>query len=58
MITGYLDSGLMTIFMVGVVLVMFNAVRRWIAVMQGAPAPEEAFGEPVGAGGEIKMGCC
>jgi hypothetical protein len=41
-----------------VVLVVFSAVRRWIAVMQGAPAPEEAFGEPVTGSGEIKMGCC
>ena len=58
MITGYLDTGLMAIFIVGVVLVGFNAARRWIAVLRGAPAPEEAFGEPVTAGGEIKMGCC
>ncbi len=58
MITGYLDSGLMVIFIVGVVLVVFGAARRWIAVLQGAPAPEEAFGEPVTAGDEIKMGCC
>jgi len=58
MITGYLDSGLMTIFIVGVVLVEFSAARRWIAVLKGAPAPEEAFGEPVDDAGEIKMGCC
>jgi carbon starvation protein len=58
MITGYLDSALMAIFIVGVVLVVFDAARRWMAVLQGAPAPEEAFGEPVTAGGDIKMGCC
>jgi carbon starvation protein len=58
LITGYLDTGLMTIFMLGVVLVVFGAACRWIAVLQGAPAPAEAFGEPVSAGGEIKMGCC
>jgi carbon starvation protein len=58
MITGYLDSGLMAIFIVGVVLVVFDAGRRWIAVLHGAPAPEEAFGEPVSAAGDIKMGCC
>ncbi|MBZ5725678.1 MAG: carbon starvation protein A [Acidobacteriia bacterium] len=56
--TGYLDSLLMTIFIVGVVLVVFDAVRRWIAVLNGAPAPPDAFGEPVTATGEIKMGCC
>jgi hypothetical protein len=58
MITGYLDSALMTIFIVGVVLVVFSAARRWIAAMHGVPAPKEAFGEPVTANGEIRMGCC
>jgi len=58
MITGYLDSGLMAVFIVGVVLVVFAAARRWVAVLQGAPAPEEAFGEPVTEGGDVKMGCC
>jgi carbon starvation protein len=56
--TGYLDSVLMSIFITGVVLVVFDAARRWIAVMNGAPAPQEAFGPPVSASGEIKMGCC
>ena len=56
--TGYLDSVLMSIFVVGVVLVLFDAVRRWIAVLQGAPAPQEAFGPPLTAAGEVKMGCC
>src|SRR5216684_2085276 len=56
--TGYLDSVLMTIFILGVVLVVFDAVRRWIAVLNGAPAPVEAFGPPVNAAGEVKMGCC
>jgi len=56
--TGYLDSVLMSIFIVGVVLVVFDAVRRWIAVMNGAPTPQEAFGPPLTATGEVKMGCC
>jgi hypothetical protein len=56
--TGYLDSILMSIFIAGVVVVVFSAVRRWIAVLNGAPVPQEAFGPPVTAGGEIKMGCC
>ena len=56
--TGYLDSTLMAIFIIGVVLVVFDAVRRWIAVLNGAPAPAEAFGPPVTVEGEIKMGCC
>jgi len=56
--TGYLDSILMTIFIAGVLLVVFDAVRRWIMVAQGAPAPLEAFGPPLTAAGEVKMGCC
>ena len=56
--TGYLDSVLMVIFITGVVLVVIAAVRRWIAVMNGAPIPEEAFGEPLTPEGEVKMGCC
>jgi carbon starvation protein len=55
---GYLDSILMSIFILGVLLVVFDAVRRWMAVMNGAPAPQEAFGPPVTAAGEVKMGCC
>jgi carbon starvation protein len=58
MFTGYLDTALICIFIVGVILVVFDAVRRWIAVMNGAPAPQEAFGPPVTAAGEVKMGCC
>jgi carbon starvation protein len=56
--TGYLDTVLMTIFIVGVVLVVFDAVRRWIKTLNGAPAPQEAFGPPLTAAGEVKMGCC
>ncbi len=56
--TGYLDSILMSIFILGVVLVLFDAVRRWIQAYKGAPAPMEAFGPPVTATGEVKMGCC
>ena len=58
MVTGYLDSALMTIFIIGVLLVAADAARRWIAVLRGAPAPREAFGAPVTAEGDIKMGCC
>ena len=57
-LTGYLDSVLMVIFILGVVLVVFDAVRRWIAVANGAPAPVEAFGPPLTVEGEVKMGCC
>ncbi len=56
--TGYLDSVLMVIFISGVVLVVFDAVRRWIRTLNGAPAPQEAFGTPLTAAGEVRMGCC
>jgi carbon starvation protein len=54
--TGYLDSTLMTIFIVGVVLVVANAVWRWIAVLKGEEPPAEAFG--VEEKHTVKMGCC
>ncbi|HXZ80079.1 MAG TPA: carbon starvation protein A [Terriglobales bacterium] len=58
MVTGYLDSILMTIFIAGVILVVMDASRRWLATLRGAPVPETAFGPPVTAAGEVKMGCC
>jgi len=49
---------LMAIFIVGVVLVVFDAVRRWIAVLNGAEAARRSI-RPAGLGkNEIKMGCC
>ncbi len=45
-LTGYLNSILTAIFIVGVLLVVFDAVRRWIAVLNGAPAPAEALALP------------
>jgi carbon starvation protein len=56
--TGYLDSALMTIFIVGVVLVVINAVIRWIKTSRGEPIPQDAWGPPVTEEGEVKMGCC
>ncbi len=56
--TGYLDSTLMAIFIVGVILVVVNAAWRWYRVFQGAPIPQEAFGPPLTSSGEVKMGCC
>src|SRR5580700_8643257 len=55
--TGYLDSILMSIFIAGVVLVVIDAVRRWIMTLNGTPAPVEAFGPPLTPAGEVKMGC-
>src|SRR6202167_2825379 len=56
--TGYLDSVLMTIFIAGVILVVFDAVLRWIKTLNGAPAPQDAFRPPLTTAGEVKMGCC
>jgi hypothetical protein len=41
-----------------VILVLFDAARRWIAVLKGAEPPAEAFGAPETTEHEIKMGCC
>jgi carbon starvation protein len=56
--TGYLDTILVSIFIAGVVLVVIDAARRWIRTLNGEPAPQEAFGPPLTAAGEVKMGCC
>lgn len=58
MFTGYLDTTLMGIFILGVVLVVFDAARRWVAVLNGAEPPAEAFGPPVAERETVKMGCC
>ena len=57
-LTGYLDSALMALFILGVILVLYSAARRWIAVLNGAAPPPESFGRPAPSGGEIRMGCC
>jgi carbon starvation protein len=57
-LTGYLDSILMGIFIAGVVLVVIDAVRRWIKTLSGEPVPQECFGPPLTEAGEVKMGCC
>jgi carbon starvation protein len=55
---GYLDTTLMVIFILGVVLVLLDAFRRWWMVLNGAPMPVEAFGPPVTEEGKVKVGCC
>ncbi len=57
MFTGYLDSILMTMFVIGVILVLFGAARRCWMTLHGAPIPKQAFGPPV-VDGQIRMGCC
>jgi carbon starvation protein len=55
---GILDTSLMVLFITGVILVVANATISWFRVLNGAPAPVDAFGPPVSKEGEIKMGCC
>jgi carbon starvation protein len=56
-VTGYMDSILMAMFVVGVVLVLLDAARRCWLTLHGAPIPKQSFGPPV-VDGEIRMGCC
>jgi len=44
---GMLDTVLMAIFVLGVVLVIFEAARRCWKTLHGVPIPAEAFGPPV-----------
>jgi carbon starvation protein len=44
--TGYLDSVLMSIFVVGVLLVVINAAMRVVKTLSGGPVPETSFGSP------------
>jgi len=64
---GLLDSILMSIFIIGVVLVLVEAVRRWWKTLRGQPIPPEAFGPPERslapregkpATEEVPVGCC
>jgi hypothetical protein len=43
---GYLDSGLMMIFIVGVILVLIESARRCWKTLHGVAIPVEAFGKP------------
>lgn len=62
--TGYLDSVLMSIFVVGVLLVVFEAGRRCWSTLHGKPIPPEAFGSPLvlkkegPAPAGVPVGCC
>lgn len=55
---GYLDSALMSLFVIGVVLVVSAALRRCWATLHGAPIPSDAFGSGKPEVSSIKMGCC
>jgi len=65
---GLLDSVLMSIFIIGVILVLFEAARRCWKTLHGEPIPPEAFGppdakktaveEPLPEHAEVPVGCC
>jgi carbon starvation protein len=55
---GYLDTGLMVIFIVGVVVVVGEAARQWRAVLRGGPIPKEAFGPPSETAPSGGIRCC
>lgn len=54
---GYLDTTLMSIFILGVVLVLIETGRRCWKTLHGVPIPEEAFGEPEKEM-EVRLTCC
>ncbi len=65
---GLLDSILMSIFIIGVILVLFEAARRCWKTLHGEPIPPEAFGPPesrkpaieesLPEHTEVPVGCC
>jgi carbon starvation protein len=55
-VQGYVDSILMLMFVVGVVIVVWEAARRCWQTMHGTPIPEEAFGKPEME--TVDMRCC
>ena len=58
MVQGYLDTILMSIFVVGVVLVLVNVAWRCWQTLHGVPIPKEAFGPPPMADQMPSSGCC
>lgn len=57
-VQGFLDSGLMALFVLGVVLVVTAAFRRCWQTIHGAPLPQDSFGAEDSSSNQIKMGCC
>jgi carbon starvation protein len=56
--TGYLDSVLMSLFIIGVVLVVVNAGYRIAQTLRGFPIPQEAFGPPEPQPEGVVARCC
>jgi carbon starvation protein len=55
---GYLDSALMAFFVLGVILVVYAAMRRCWATLHGEPLPVDAFNAGKKEENTVKMGCC
>jgi carbon starvation protein len=55
---GSLDAALMSLFMLGVILVVTAAMRRCWATLRGEPLPVDAFGAEKPADTTVKIGCC
>lgn len=55
---GYLDSLLMSLFVIGVVLVVLDAGRRIWKTLSGEPIPKEAFGPPELSKETVPARCC
>ena len=56
--TGYLDSVLMTIFIAGVILVLFNAAWNWYRVPQWRARSPGSLWPAAHRYRRLKMGCC
>lgn len=55
---GYVDTALMSLFVVGVVLVVTAAMRRCWKTLHGEPVPADAFGAAKPEEIAVKTGCC
>ena len=57
-VTGYVDSTLMVLFIVGVILVVAIAAGRIAKTLRGEPIPDEAFGPPESQPEGVTARCC
>ena len=59
---GLLDTVLMSVFILGVIVVLFEAAKRCWKTLHGQPVPTEAFGnglpEKQSTGSAVPVGCC
>jgi carbon starvation protein len=55
---GYLDSTLMSLFVLGVILVVASAMRRCWATLRGDPIPADAYGTGKPPDTGVNLSCC